>query len=245
MKPIKVDYVNPKMTTYGRLVNEMKEYAQRMEPYKKRFYKFISENPCSDIQMVPFYNIESETIYDYNSDVVKTIPLKVNSFNLDFPSFPHVLNQPENVLNNIEGAVYQAEIRDYDDVEYRSFIIPDAYMEDPSAWEAEVLKRIEIRENLADMVIKRLFPNAPAEVKISSIYSINEADPWIEKKLTTDRLIIRLNTELLPKKNEPNFVNLDSWGNIFLHLETGDVLIMEEVIPHVIPSFKGIEEVGF
>lgn len=249
MKPITISSVKPKMPTYGQLIKEMKEYARGMEPYKKRFYKFISENSCSDIPMVPSHHITPETIYSANGDVIKTIPVRVSTYNLDFPSFPSSpdsQNKSNDVLDSIEGAPYRAEIYNYqDDIDYRTFVIPDAYMENPSAWEEEVLRLIEIRESIADAVIKAVFPNAPKEAKKESLYTFDINAPTLNMEKSTERILIRLNPEFLPKEGEPYYQALYGANSLFVTLATGEVSTLSEIIPGAIPSYTGIEKVGF
>lgn len=245
MRPIKSAYMKPAITTYRQLVNEMKEYAQAMEPYKERFHKFISANPCSDIPMVPNYDIHADTIYDIQGNAVKIIPVSVSDYNLEFPTFTNSKN-PNNEQDTAEGALYQAEIYNYhDDVEYRFFILPDAYVEDPDAWEKEVLRLSEIRESIADAAIKAVLPNAPKEAKKESLYTFDINDPLPDVEKGPDRILIRLNPEYLPAKGEPNYQALYSYNSLFVTLATGEVSTLSELIPGAIPSFKGIEKVGF
>lgn len=134
--------MKPVPNTFSSVVNVVKEYAQAMEPYKNRYYKFISENQCFNIPNVPPYDITSGIYGNRNST-----PLSVNHFTLDFPAFPHVLYYSKSFLDNdLKGPVYGTIIYENGEEDYRSFTIPESYLQDPDAWEAEVLEHIKDRD---------------------------------------------------------------------------------------------------
>lgn len=196
--------------TYNEIVDEMRAYAKEMEPVKDRFYDFISENNCSDLPMVPGYALRDYLTYYFDDGTSESRLVPKEKFRLTFPQFPELNTQDSFADENlIEGAIYEAEIVGYDYSDYRSFVIPNEYITDPDGWEEEVLKQIEVREMVADLVASQLFPDSPKEIREDCYFAMDEEEE-------NPQLIVTFNSALLPKEGEPGYLKFSNYDNSVL-----------------------------
>lgn len=206
------------MKTYTELVADLQEYVETTEPLKERFYNFISDNQCSDIPGIPEYRITDIEGIDSCGDYGVPTPVPVDRYQLDFQYYlpMHPREDNDSAPATPLGAVYQTITYDYDYNTVYEFTIPDAYMEDPEAWEADALKRIETREQLAALVMKTVLPELPPLEPNSAYYTTHDVSPWSYRDKPCLHLMISIPGVETSHDDE-------EWHSLSVDLLTGEV----------------------
>lgn len=210
------------MENYTQLVAGLREYIEATKPLKERFYKFIAANQCSDIPGIPEYRITDSEGFDSGGDYGVPTPLPVESYQLDFQYYlSSMYPQEENdsAPTTPLGALYQNITYDYEYNTVYEFIIPEAYMEDPDAWEADALKRIEARERLAALVMKTVLPEPSSLDPTSAYYTTNDVPPWSYQDKPCLHLVIPIPGGETANDDEED----DVWPYLYVDLLTGEV----------------------
>ncbi|MBC9704513.1 MAG: hypothetical protein H9W81_05770 [Enterococcus sp.] len=233
------------MKTYTELVSDLREYIEATKPLKERFYEFIATNSCSDIPGIPEYQITDSEGYDSGGHYGIPTPVPVERYQLDFQYYlSSMYPQEENDTTPPTiplGARYQSITYDYDYTSIYEFFIPEAYMEDPDAWEADVLKRIEAREQLAALVMKTVLPELPPLEPNSAYYSTHDVPPWSYRDKHCLHLIISLPGVETANNDEDDEV----WHYLSVDLLTGDVQYEGDQIDTAINIHNVLVENGY
>lgn len=125
-------------------------FTKDVEPVKARFYNFLVENQP-----------QGSDVPDY--DLV--------GYSIEPPSFEFNLNVHE--MGEGKGLTFETTVRDYGDSRILYFTIPDAYLEDPDAFEAAFLQRKEAEHLKACKVVAGVFGEEVLEDVNVTVYSMN------------------------------------------------------------------------
>jgi len=105
-------------TKYMNVSQTLQTLVEEVEPIKERFYNFLNENKPYGSGF-PEYLLEAYGIKPHLSDFVLNVW----------------------TLGEGSGLTFETEVHDYDVSETLRFTIPDAYLEDPDAFEAVVIAK--------------------------------------------------------------------------------------------------------
>lgn len=233
------------------ILADLQSLTEMIEPFKERYFAFINANPCEDIPIVPWYTVESVE----NDDYVSSVPRGKTSLSLEHYSMEFSVNNIEyfdSGSSSNQGVSFMAEHQYIlegaicDDS--RFFTIPYEYFTDPETWEAEVLKRVKTRNELAATVARAIFPNVPAEVVQTAYYlldetieiDVNDQEVFVESLY----LMVALDVNLLPQEGEPGYQNLYGQNNVFLNTETGTIEIVRTVLDKTLDMSPWFSRIG-
>lgn len=212
---------------HSEILSGLQSLIDAVQPFKERYFAFITANPCADIPIVPWYSVEDVEDHDYLAGLTS---FSHEHYSMEL-SISYLNDDSDITTDNLGGIVFSAEheyIRDgliCDDS--RFFPIPYEYFTNPEAWEEEILKRVKARNELAEAVAREIFPTMPADVVKSAYYildetmeiDVNDQEVYIESMF----LIVNLNTDLLIQAGEPGNWNAYGQDKIFLNTTTGDI----------------------
>lgn len=196
------------------MLSLLDQFHEDVTPLKERFYNFIVKNPCKDIPCVPdssFYGL----VPDKNDE---NVPLPVEHFHIEIPIQPL---SKEDKASQPTGVSFHAEFEAEDEfgdelTDEGYFSIPYEYFDNPDAWEADVLARIERRRVLARKMIEIVCPEAPEEI-------IKEVDiMWRYNELP--QLFVTLIPEIAQQYLTPSQLKAGT-AVLGLDIESGDVYV--------------------
>lgn len=238
-----------------KLLSDIQSLYNAAEPLKERYHAFISANPCEDLAIVPWYTVEEAEGYDYLGNPIGKVKLSVKSYALELPELPLWELDYNDFKTHAEskGITYQTE-RNYIDEnvicdDSRFFTIPYEYFHDPEQWEAEVLTRIQTRNEIVAEVARVLYPEISFKTAPEGYYlmddtveiDVNGQEVYLEMVF----LEVTFGTDQLPQEGEPGYRKLNCKNSFYLNTETGDLDTNDEVLPNAIDMSRWVgKEIG-
>lgn len=145
--------------TLTELVSGYKKFAKELEPYRDRFYAFITENDLTIIDPYGFY-VGHGVYQSYFPDV--------SNFELS--------------LNSDDSIYFHYDESSYDGMESYFFTIPFEYLSNPDGWEARILATLDGYQRIVDEAYESIAPGMREKYSLNVILQSvqnGEINAWV------------------------------------------------------------------